>query len=97
MTDSGRALYKAVESDDRLTHYTIGGVHKSIAEVVQAAVDLLKAGDVALVGSAHSSVEEQFYHQCIADRSNAQASLVSHYGEGDEFFIRKTHRICVVL
>ena len=83
MTDSGRALYKAVESEDRLTHYTIGGVHKSALEVAQAAVDLLKSGDVALVGSAHSSVEEQFYYKRIADRSGAQVSLVSHYGEGD--------------
>ncbi|NBB78458.1 MAG: molybdopterin-dependent oxidoreductase [Verrucomicrobia bacterium] len=83
MTDSGRALYKAVESDDRLTHYTIEGVHETADEVAAAAVDLLKAGDVALVGSAHSSVEEQFYYSTIAERCGAQSAMVSHYGEGD--------------
>ncbi|HKK19576.1 MAG TPA: molybdopterin-dependent oxidoreductase [Opitutales bacterium] len=83
MTDSGRALYKTVESEDRLTHYTIEGVHKTLDEVAAATVDLLKGGDVALVGSAHSSVEEQFYYKSIAERSGAKVSLVSHYGEGD--------------
>ena len=83
MTDSGRALYKAAESEDRLTHYTVAGVHKSADEVAAAAAELLKSGDVALVGSAHSTVEEQFYYKTIASRSGAKTCLVSHYGEGD--------------
>ena len=83
MTDSGRDLFKAIESDDRLTHYTIEGVHKTADEAARAAVDLIQGGDVALVGSAHSSVEEQFFYEQIAKRSGAQVSLVSHYGEGD--------------
>jgi len=83
MTDSGRALFEAIESDDRLTQYTIEGVHKTSDEAAAAAVELLQAGDVALVGSAHSSVEEQFFYQTIAERSGAKVSLVSHYHEGD--------------
>lgn len=83
MTDSGRALYKAVESDDRLTHYTIEGVHKTSDEVAAAAVEMLKAGDAVVVGSAHSSLEEQFYYGMIAQRCGAKSMLVSHYGEGD--------------
>lgn len=83
MTDSGRALYKAVESEDRLTQYTIGGVHKSADEVVTASAELLRGGHVAMVASAHSSVEEQFYYSTIAQRSAAQVALVSHYGAGD--------------
>ncbi|MBT64315.1 MAG: ferredoxin [Puniceicoccaceae bacterium] len=83
MTDSGRALYKAIESDDRLVQYTIEGVHKSPEEVANAAVELLQLGDVALVGSAHSSLEEQFFYKTIAERCGAKVSLVSHYGEGD--------------
>ncbi len=83
MTDSGRALYNAAESEDRLTHYTIDGVHKTIEETAAAAAALLKGGDVAIVGSAHSSVEEQFYYKTIADRTGAAVSLVSHYGDGD--------------
>lgn len=83
MTDSGRALYRAVESEDRLTDYTIGGVRKTEGEVTAAVVKLLKGGDVAMVGSAHSSVEEQFYYKAIAERSGAKVSLASHYGDGD--------------
>ncbi|MEO0510147.1 MAG: molybdopterin-dependent oxidoreductase [Verrucomicrobiota bacterium] len=83
MTDSGRALYKAVESEDRLTHYTVGGVYKSSDEVARVAAECLKAGDVAIVGSAHSSVEEQFYYKTIAESSGAKVFLVSHCGEGD--------------
>ena len=83
MTDSGRELFKASESDDRLTHYTIEGVHKTDVETAAAAAELLKAGDVALIGSAGSSVEEQFFYRLIADRSSAKVTLVSHTGEGD--------------
>jgi NADH-quinone oxidoreductase subunit G len=83
MTDSGRALYKKVESEDRLTQYTIDGVHKTVEEVAAAAADILQEGGVAVVASAHSSVEEQFYYKSIAERSGAKVSLVSHYDEGD--------------
>jgi NADH-quinone oxidoreductase subunit G len=83
MTDSGRALFKAVESDDRLTHYTIEGVHKTDDETAAAAADLIKAGGVAIIGSAQSSVEEQFFHQLMAQRSGASVSLVNHTGAGD--------------
>jgi NADH-quinone oxidoreductase subunit G len=83
MTDSGRALFKAVESADRLTNYTVDGVHKSSDEAAAAAVRLLQGGRVAIVGSAHSSVEEQFFYKGIAARTEARVALVSHYGEGD--------------
>lgn len=83
MTDSGRALYAASESEDRLTHYTIEGVHKTSDETAAAAAELLKDGDVRLVASAHSSVEEQFFYKTIAERSGAKVSMVSHYGDGD--------------
>ncbi len=83
MTDSGRALFKSIESDGRLTHYTIDGVPKTIDETVQAAVGFLKSGKVALIGSAQSSVEEQFFHKLIAQHCNATVFLVGHTGEGD--------------
>jgi NADH-quinone oxidoreductase subunit G len=83
MTDSGRALFKAIETEDRLTHYTIEGVHKTDSEAAVAAADLIKAGDVAIIGSAHSSVEEQFFYKLVADRCGASLALVSRTGEGD--------------
>ncbi|MDP4878992.1 MAG: ferredoxin, partial [Opitutales bacterium] len=83
MTDSGRGLFKSIDADDRLTHYTIDGVHKTPTQAAVAAAELLKAGDAALIGSAHSSVEEQFYYKAIADRSSAKVALVSHYDSAD--------------
>lgn len=83
MTDSGRERFKPSESEDRLTHYTIEGVHRSDSETAQAAAEYLKSGDVALLGSAHSSVEEQFLYRLIADRCDASVSLLSHIGPGD--------------
>ena len=83
MTDSGRGLFKAIETEDRLTHYTIDGVHKTVSEAMQAAAELLKSGNVALISSAHSSVEEQFFQRSIADHCKASVFLVSHNGSGD--------------
>ncbi|MFT5622928.1 MAG: NADH-quinone oxidoreductase subunit G, partial [Bacteroidia bacterium] len=83
MTDSGRELFKASETDDRLIHYTIEGVHQTDAETAQAAADLLKNGDVAMIGSANSSVEEQFFYRLIADRCGASVTMVARTGEGD--------------
>ncbi len=83
MTDSGRELFKCLESEDRLTDYTVDGVRKSADEAAAAATDLLKGGDVAIVASAHSSVEEQFFYKLMAERTGAKVSLVSKTGEGD--------------
>ena len=83
MTDSGRALFKALESDDRLASYTIDGVRRPADEIGLEATRLLKSGKVALIGSAHSAVEEQFMHRLIADRCKADVSLVAHTGPGD--------------
>ena len=83
MTDSGRSLYKEVESDDRLTAYTVEGVRRSLDEAATAAVGLLQDGGVALVASACSSFEEQYCHKILAERSHAEVYMASHYGEGD--------------
>lgn len=83
MTDSGRELFKDIDSDDRLTHYTVDGVHKKADEAAAAAVDLLKGGEVAIVASAHSSVEEQFFYKAMAERTGASIHMVSKTGEGD--------------
>ena len=48
-----------------------------------AAADLLKSGDVALVASAHSSVEEQYIQSQLVSLTGAKVFMVSHVGEGD--------------
>jgi len=83
MTDSGRALFKTIESSDRLTRYTMDGIQKTVDETTQAAIELLQSGKVALVSSARASVEEQFFHRLIANHCKASVFLPGHTGEGD--------------
>jgi NADH-quinone oxidoreductase subunit G len=78
MTDSGRDYFKPYESEDRLTNYTVDGVHQSPEVAAQAAAKLLAAGSVAVVASPHSTVEEQFILQGIAKQTGAPVSLVKH-------------------
>ena len=44
MTDSGRELFKDIDSEDRLTEYTVHGVQQTADDAAAAAVELLQAG-----------------------------------------------------
>ena len=83
MTDSGRELYKVVEADDRPREYLVDGRPETPAEAVAEAARLLSSGKVAVIGSAFSSIEEQFLLASIAKRTGAQVYLVAHLGEED--------------
>jgi NADH-quinone oxidoreductase subunit G len=86
MTDSGRELYKIVESEDRLTQCSIDGAPASAQDAIAKASDLLKnpSGGVAIVGSGLCSVEEQFALKAIAESVDAKGVyLVARYGDGD--------------
>jgi NADH-quinone oxidoreductase subunit G len=91
MTDTGRDLFKPFESEDRLTNYTVDGVHQAPEVAAATAADLLAQGSVALVGSAHSTVEEQYILQGIASRTKATVAMVSHSGEGDGILLSEDH------
>ena len=89
MADSGRVLYKQVQSPDRLTIAKVNGTDSTIDTAIAAAADALKAhaGAVAIVGSGRSSVEEQFLTKKLATALNAATHLVSRVGEGDKLLI----------
>ena len=87
MSDSGRALYKQVKTAARLVEYLIEGTATPPAVVLARAGVLLHAGGVAVVGSARSSVEEQFLTRQLADALKVSASLVSRVGQGDRLLI----------
>jgi NADH-quinone oxidoreductase subunit G len=87
LADSGRALYKQVRADDRLTVATIEGVTALPAAALARAGELLKAGSVAVVGSGRSSVEEQYLTKKLAATLKVSASLVSRVGQGDRLLI----------
>ena len=83
MTDSGRGLFKSIESDERLTEYTVDGVHKTPDEAAMAAADLLKSGDVALVAHAIALLREQYIQSQLVSLTGAKVFMVSYVGEGD--------------
>ena len=83
MTDSGRTLFKAYESEDRLNAYLVDGISKSLDDAIAASTALLAEGSVGILGSAHSSIEEQFLLNQIAQKTNAQVDLVPSIGTGD--------------
>ncbi len=84
MTDSGRELYKTIESEDRLLECSIGGVPASAQDAIAEASSVLQGGGVAIVGSGRNSVEEQYALKAIAKSTNASAVyLVARYGEDD--------------
>lgn len=87
MSDSGRMLYKLVGAENRLSQITVDGAESTLDMAINAAATLAKAGDVAMVGSGQSTVEEQFLTKKLADAINASASLVSRVGEGDGILI----------
>lgn len=83
MTDSGRALFKAFESEDRLSAYSVDRVPKTLEDAIAASVALLEAGSVGVIGSAQSTVEEQFLLRQLVDKTGAYFEMVQHQGAGD--------------
>lgn len=87
MADSGRRLYKQVEADNRLLTCKTGGADVSFGEAVAKAASILGSAKLAIVGSAHSSVEEQFALALLAKAKKASVSVPAHAGEGDGILI----------
>lgn len=83
MPDSGRVLYKQVQSADRLK--SADTLDALVAKA--AAIFKSSAGAISVVGSGRSSVEEQFITKKLAAALGAQAHLVKRVGEGDQLLI----------
>lgn len=84
MPDSGRELYKLVESEDRLTQCSIGGAAAAATDAIAKASECLRGEGIAIVGSGLNSVEEQFALNAIAKTVQTKGVyLVARYGEDD--------------
>jgi NADH-quinone oxidoreductase subunit G len=59
MPDSGRELYKKVNSKDRLLTPIVSAEPVNLTEAISA-IDLLKGRNVGIVGSCRLFVEEQY-------------------------------------
>ena len=89
MADSGRVLFKAVKSPDRLTAIKVNGADSGLDIAVNAAAALCKSapGAIAVVGSGRSTVEEQFLTKKLAGALGASTHLVSRVGQGDKLLV----------
>lgn len=83
MTDSGRELYKQVKSDNRLLSASVSAESANLTEAISSAIDLLKEKNVGIVGSCHSSVEEQYLLNKLSKNIKAKKFLRGHFGDDD--------------
>ncbi len=87
MTDSGRLLYQQVRATERLPVLSITGIETDLDVILKSASRLLQTGQVAVVASGRSSVEEQFLTKKLADTLKVKTHLVSRIGPGDGILI----------
>jgi NADH-quinone oxidoreductase subunit G len=83
MTDSGRVLYKQLESDDRLKFPLVDQEKSSLEDALNATVASLRGKKIGIVGSCKSSLEEQFLLTRLAKEVKAKKYLRGHFGEDD--------------
>jgi len=88
MPDSGRDLYKQVESDTRLKEFRVDGNKVRFSEALDRFVELFQAASgIAYVASGNSSVEEQFLLKKLSMLKPGSVHFVAHEEAGDGFLI----------
>ncbi len=88
MSDSGRALYKMVEAENRLTSHTSNRRFAPVDATQREALKRLASDKVAFVGSGQNSVEEQYLFNRLSREAGSVVNyLVSHPREGDGLLI----------
>ncbi len=83
MTDSGRELYKAVKSENRILRPSVNGMDHTMDGAIAQAVELLAGRKIGVVASCRSTVEEQFLVKRLADCLSAKVFLRGHFGADD--------------
>ncbi|HVU39079.1 MAG TPA: 2Fe-2S iron-sulfur cluster-binding protein [Opitutales bacterium] len=87
MSDSGRELYKQVESPLRIDYFAVNNGKCAPDQALARAAELLKGGGVGYVGSAQSSLEEQFLLGQLVKAAPGPVAFVKHAGKGDGLLI----------
>ncbi|MDR2512231.1 MAG: (2Fe-2S)-binding protein [Puniceicoccales bacterium] len=83
MPDSGRELYKCINTPKRLDTHVRDGIAVGANEAVAAAARLLRERHVAYVASSHLCVEEQALVARLASLIPGPVYLPRHCGEND--------------
>lgn len=87
MSDSGRMLYKEVESETRIKEYRCRGSKVTAMEAQLRFAEVLPTGKVAYVGSSFMSLEEQFLLKELTKVHNGPVCWAQHVEEGDGLLI----------
>ena len=87
MADSGRELFKSVDAPNRVNYATVKNAKATLEAALAAADEVLSAGALAIVGSAHMSVEEQRLLARLAKSKNASVYIPAHVGKGDGLLV----------
>ena len=83
MADSGRELYKKVNSKNRLLTPMVSEEPSDLNNAISQAALLLKGKNVGIVGSCRSSLEEQYLYNKLAKSIKAKKFLRGHFGDDD--------------
>lgn len=89
MTDSGRELYKQVESEKRLTRASSNGTPVSLESSLVKAAQTIQKSRCAFVCSGHLSLEEQFCLKQLA--GERPVYLMPFTGAGDTLLYTRDH------
>jgi len=87
MSDSGRALYKEVEAENRLRRFQCKGSSISSSEALIRFKEIVATGETAYVGSSHMSVEEQYLLKKLTELHKGPVYWLQHIEEGDGLLI----------
>ena len=87
MADSGRELYKQVEDASRITSASVKGAKTSLDVAFNTASEIIKSGHLAIVGSGHLTVEEQYLLSDLAKKHSAKTYVPAHTGKGDGMLV----------
>lgn len=90
MSDSGRVLYKDVESENRLTGYASKGAFSPADAAHLQIHKYLESEKIAFVGSGKCSVEELYLFTRLSRATGSVGNyLVAHEQEGDDLLISR--------
>ena len=87
MSDSGRELYKKVTSEDRLMKAKVDQEECTLSHAIETVKDIVDGKKLGIVGSCHSSLEEQFLLNKLAKITKAKKFLRGHFGEDDGILV----------
>jgi NADH-quinone oxidoreductase subunit G len=87
MADSGRELYKSVTNEKRLLTASVVSEKCDLSSAINSAVTFLQDKKLGIVGSCHSSLEEQYLLTKLAKTTKAKKFLRGHFGDDDGILV----------